>query len=45
VDIAIQQEWGRRAPRTQIVAIGTVGGLDANLLENTFASCTPPVAD
>ena len=39
VDISIQGEWGRRAPRTQIVAIGAAGGVDANLLEKTFAAC------
>ena len=47
VDISIHQEWGRRAPRTQIVAIGAASGIDANLLEKTFASCispSPPVS-
>jgi len=47
VDISIQDEWGRRAPRTQIVAIGAVGSIDANLLEKTFAFCispSPPVS-
>lgn len=39
VDIAIQEEWGQRRPRTQIVAIGAAGGIDANLLEKTSASC------
>jgi len=39
VDISIQEEWGERAPRTQIVAIGAAGGIDAGLLERTFASC------
>ena len=39
VDISIQEEWGDRAPRTRIVAIGAVGGIDASLLERTFASC------
>ncbi len=39
VDISIQEEWGERAPRTQIVAIGAAGGIDATLLEKTFASC------
>ena len=29
----------RRTPRTQIVAIGATGSIDAGLLENTFASC------
>ena len=39
VDISLQDEWGQRAPRTQIVAIGAVGGIDASLLKKTFASC------
>jgi len=39
VDISIQEEWGKRAPRTQIVAIGAAGSIDATLLEETFGSC------
>ena len=39
VEISVQDEWGQRAPRTQIVAIGAAGSIDAGLLENTFASC------
>jgi G3E family GTPase len=39
VDIAIEQEWGQRPPRTRIVAIGATGGVDAILLEKTFNSC------
>ena len=39
VDISLQEEWGQRAPRTQIVAIGAAGSIDASLLEETFASC------
>jgi G3E family GTPase len=39
VDISLQDEWGQRAPRTQIVAIGAAGSIDASLLEQTFASC------
>jgi len=39
VDISLQDEWGQRAPRTQIVAIGAAGNIDAGLLEQTFASC------
>jgi G3E family GTPase len=45
VDISIQEEWGQRAPRTQIVAIGAAGSLDASLLETTFASCISAVVD
>jgi G3E family GTPase len=44
VDISIQEEWGRRTPRTQIVAIGAAGSIDASLLEKTFASCISAVA-
>lgn len=39
VDISVQQEWGARVPRTQIVAIGAAGSIDASLLEKTFAAC------
>jgi G3E family GTPase len=39
VDLSVQDEWGQRTPRTQIVAIGAAGSIDAGLLENTFASC------
>lgn len=39
VDISLQAEWGHRAPRTQIVAIGAADSIDANLLEATFTSC------
>jgi G3E family GTPase len=39
VDISFQEDWGERAPRTQIVAIGAAGSIDASLLEKTFASC------
>jgi G3E family GTPase len=42
VDISIQEEWDRRAQRTQIVAIGAAEGIDPSLLENTFASCISP---
>ena len=44
VDISLQEEWGQRPPRTQIVAIGAAGGIDAGLLERTFASCIAPAA-
>jgi G3E family GTPase len=39
VDISLQEEWGERTPRTQIVAIGAAGRIDASLMEKTFASC------
>jgi len=44
VDISIQQQWGQRAPRTQIVAIGAAGSIDGGLLEKTFASCISAAA-
>jgi G3E family GTPase len=44
VDISVQDEWGRRTPRTQIVAIGAAGSIDANLLADTFAACISPAA-
>jgi G3E family GTPase len=44
VDISIQDEWGQRAPRTQIVAIGAAGTIDPGLLEKTLACCTAPAA-
>jgi hypothetical protein len=31
VDISIQEKWGQRAPRTQIVTIGAAGSIDASL--------------
>jgi len=39
VDIALEQHWGERTPRTQIVAIGAAGSIDADLLEATVTSC------
>jgi G3E family GTPase len=44
VDLSIQEEWGLRAPRTQIVAIGAAGSIDASLMERTLASCISAVA-
>jgi G3E family GTPase len=44
VDISLQDEWGQRAPRTQIVAIGAAGGIDARLLKQTVASCISAAA-
>jgi G3E family GTPase len=44
VDISLQEEWGQRAPRTQIVAIGAAGSIDASLMEKTFASCVSAAA-
>jgi len=44
VDISLQDEWGERAPRTQIVAIAAAGTIDASVLEKTFASCISAAA-
>ena len=44
VDISLQDEWGGRTPRTQIVVIGAAGSIDASLLEKTFASCISAAA-
>ena len=44
VDISIQEEWGQRPRRTQIVAIGAAGSIDATLLEKKFASCISTAA-
>src|SRR5271165_3874030 len=44
VDISLQDAWGQRAPRTQIVAIGAAGSIDASLLQKTLASCISVVA-
>jgi G3E family GTPase len=45
VDISFNDEWGTRTPSSRIVAIGAAGGLDADLLEKTFASCILASAD
>jgi G3E family GTPase len=39
VDISLQDAWGQSAPRTQIVAIGAAGGIDASLLQQKVAAC------
>jgi G3E family GTPase len=39
VDISLQEEWGHRAPRTQIVAIGATGSIDVKLLEAAVTAC------
>ena len=38
-DVALEDEWGERTPRTRIVAIGAVGGVDAQALTEQFDSC------
>ncbi|MGH8072396.1 MAG: CobW family GTP-binding protein [Candidatus Entotheonellia bacterium] len=39
VDISLEEEWGGRAPRTQIVAIGALGDIEPQALQNTFERC------
>ena len=39
VDISLQDEWGDRTPRTQIVAIGTAGGIEVETLRDKFDLC------
>jgi G3E family GTPase len=36
VDISLQEEWGERAPRTQIVVIGAPNGIDPTMLGHQF---------
>jgi G3E family GTPase len=42
VDIALQDEWGERRPRTQIVVIGSPDGVDGGLLQQRFEQCCAP---
>jgi len=42
VDISLEEGWGHRTPRTQIVAIGAAGSIDTNQLEATVTSCLSP---
>ena len=39
VDIFIEDAWGELTPVTRIVAIGSSGGVDADLLQRSFDSC------
>ncbi|MGH7799519.1 MAG: CobW family GTP-binding protein [Thermodesulfobacteriota bacterium] len=39
VDISLQDEWGDRAPRTQIVVIGVAGSIDGRTLREKFEAC------
>jgi G3E family GTPase len=36
VDISLQEEWGERAPRSQIVVIGAHDGIDPTMLCHQF---------
>ena len=38
-DVALHDGWGDRKPRTQIVAIGAAGGIDAHDLQELFEAC------
>ena len=39
VDVALRDGWGERAPRTQIVAIGAPGSINAELLTEQVEAC------
>lgn len=39
VDISLGDEWEKRRPRTQIVAIGASGAIDKEALHDRFAQC------
>ena len=39
VDITLENEWGDRTPRTQIVVIGAAGSINKRLMEGIFAAC------
>jgi len=42
VDISLQDEWGRRAPRTQIVVIGAANGIDPDMLSKQLNMAEVP---
>ena len=39
VDISLEDEWGDRPARTQIVAIGAPGAIDTEALRDRFEEC------
>ena len=39
VDLSLETKWGKRPPRTQIVAIGAPGTLDGAALREKFEAC------
>ena len=45
VDLTLEHEWGDRAPRTRIVAIGAYGTLDDALLRESFDRCVIGAAE
>lgn len=42
VDISLEDAWGTRQPRTQIVAIGAYGAMDEEALHRKFEQCLSP---
>jgi len=42
VDLSLQDEWGGRAPRTQIVVIGAAGSIDKAILRDQFQKAGAP---
>jgi G3E family GTPase len=44
VDITLENEWGDRTPRTQIVVIGAAGSIDTRLMEGIFTGCMSAAA-
>jgi G3E family GTPase len=42
VDISLQDEWGGRTPRTQIVVIGAANGIDPAMLGHQFGMTVVP---
>ena len=44
-DVALADEWGERAPRTRIVAIGAVDSVDEQALAAQFDACITPFPD
>ncbi|MEW6742793.1 MAG: guanitoxin biosynthesis MBL fold metallo-hydrolase GntH [Planctomycetota bacterium] len=44
VDISLEDEWGKRPPRTQIVTIGAAGAIDEEALRDKFEQCLSALA-
>jgi G3E family GTPase len=42
VDISMEDAWGERPPRTQVVAIGAPGAIDKEALRARFEQCLSP---
>lgn len=42
VEVALESEWGDRMPRTQIMAVGAPGSIDAETLIQKFEACVSP---